>query len=951
MAQDLNLSVTLRAIDKVTRPLKKIDRSGSKTAEALKASRKQLGQLNAAQKRLKGFEKLKSTSRETGRALNAEQEKIKALTRQIKQADGPTKRLTQSRDKAIRQARKLKQRYAGEQGELEQMRRTIKKTDGITGNYARAQRRLGSKVESTNRQIKTQEQRLARVAKRQKAAARAAERYRRGADLGGRMRGGGFGAAAGGAAALYGAGRMLAPGVSYGEQTSELQAVTGLDQGNKKLDALKKQARHLGSTTQFSATETAAGQTFLARAGFTPDAIRASMQDVLDEALVGGLDLSSAADITSNIAGVFQIDPEQAGNMSRVVDTLTAASTHANVNIKMLGDTMKYLGQAKGLDVTLEQSAALAGVLGNMGVQGSQAGTTLRQMMQRLSAPTAKARKAIQGLGLDLTDAQGDLKSVPNILQQVAQATNDMGNAERAANLSAIFGTRAGAGVASLIDKLGSEGLQGLLHSVQNAQGETAKKASVMADNIGGDLKSLQSAWDEVGISVTDANKGPLRGLIGTITTITRGVGSWIKANPELASKLTTAAGAVAALVAVGGMLTVMLGSIIAPIYLIGAALPAVTAAFAAFNAVLLANPITWIIGAVIALGVAVYALYKHWDSVSAWFSQRWQDIKDAFSHGIAGVTKLILNWSPVGLIYRGLTKALQLLGVDIPKKYRTLGGLIVDGLGGAIMDGIRSLPTQLNQAWARIKQAFSEGLGGVAKLALNWSPFGLIYKGLVAAAESLGLKVPKRFQSLGSAIIDGLGGAIKTALAALLNELPKKFMQLGSAIAHGIVTGLKNAGGAVKDAVVGLGSSTVGWFKNKLGIQSPSRVFMGLGQNTVEGYRLGLAREQTRAVGQMGTLVRALTSAGAGLGVAAGGASMPASAGQNIGIDNRPPVAARSAPAATGPLIGSITINAAPGMDERALSEHVATEVQRALADAGYDQAASRRSALYDTE
>src|SRR5699024_6457460 len=116
--------------------------------------------------------------------------------------------------------------------------------------------------------------------------------------------------AAGGAAAAYGAARVLAPGIDYGAQMSELQAVSRLTKDDERYKKLAQQSRDLGATTAFSATEVGAGQTFLARAGFTPEAIHASMKDVLEMALANGTDLARTADIASNIGGVFKLDPE-----------------------------------------------------------------------------------------------------------------------------------------------------------------------------------------------------------------------------------------------------------------------------------------------------------------------------------------------------------------------------------------------------------------------------------------------------------------------------------------------------------------------------------------------------------------------------------------------------------------------------------------------------------------
>lgn len=836
------LEMVLALTDRMSDKLKGTSQQAQKATERLKAARSEKNRLNKAMKQLDGFRQLKKTSQSTAASLKKQQDRVAALTREIKQTTGPTKRLTQSRDKAIRQARKLKAQYTGEQQKLETLRRETHRIDGVTGTYAQQQRELARRVAATNKDIKRQEGALTRVARRQKAAANAARQYRRNQARASGMRGAGMRGLATGGAALYGASRVIAPGLEYGEQISELQAVLRLQKDSVKLQQLAAQARDLGSSTQYSASQAAAGQTFLARAGFTPDAIRASMRDVLNLALSGRMDLGRAADIASNISSAFKIDPTVAGNIQHVGDVLTATSTRANVDLEMLGDTMKYLGQAEGLDVSLEQAAAMAGLLGNIGIQGSMAGTTMRAMLTRLSAPTAKARKAMEQLNLTVADGQGNLRDIPDIIADIAQATRDMGNAQRSGYLSDIFGQRAGSGMAELIAQQGTGGITKFTDALKNAAGENARTAATMADNAAGDLKSLKSAWDEVGISITDVNNGPLRELIQNVTELLRNMGDWIKANPKLAADIAKLGTGLAALVAVGGALVLTLGSILGPIALVKYAL-------VSLNAVALLNPITLAIGL---LAGAAYLIYRNWGDISEFFKDRWNDIKTAFSGGV----------------------------------------------------------------------------GAVAKLLLNWNPFGLIYRGITAALEKLGIQIPDQFKTLGSAIVDGIIGGIKDKYDAL------------------------------KNAVTGMGGATVGWLKDKLGIHSPSRVFHALGDNTVEGYRQGIAARQGSAIQQIDQFARRLARAGAGIALGASMAPALAHAGgalpaqQPIAFDNRPPI--QSSAGGRGDVhirIGDINVTPAPGMDEHALARLVEQRVTAALERAAADQAARSRSALYDRE
>lgn len=844
MARDLKLQVLLNAVDNATAPLKKISRGSEKTAQALKASRDELKTLEAAQKDLRGFRQLKQGSEKTATALGEQQRKVAQLTREIKNTSGPTKQLNRQRDAAIRQARKLKDQYQGEQQQLQRLRRGMSRVEGVTGTYSEQQRELARRVQTANRQLEAQQRQLSETARRQRAAAEAARRYQRATVRGRQLAGSGAGMAASGGAALYAGARLLAPGVEYGEQMSAVQAVGRFEDDDKRLAALKAQSRELGASTAFSATDVGAGQEFLLRAGVSAEAIGTSLRDVLDLAIANNTELGRTADIASNIAGTFKIDLEQDGAMTRVADVLSATASRANVDLEKLGDTVKYLGGAEDLNLTLEQASAMAGMLGNVGIQGSQAGTALRAMMNRLTNPARKGAASIAELGLQVSDADGNMRAMPDILRDLNAATQDLGNTERKAALQKIFGAEAGSGMAELVSQMSTGALDELIEKLQIANGENAKMASVRSENLGGDLKALSSAWQEVGITLTDTNNGPLRDLIQNITAVTRAVGSWMKDNPELTATLAKAAAAVAAVVAVGGTLLIFLGSILGPIAAVRYALT-----------LLSLNPVSLtimaIVAAVAALAGIAYVVYRNWDKISEWFSQRWADVKAAFSGGIGGITRLLLDWSPLGLLWRGISEALAKLGVDIPKSFSGMGGWVIDG--------------------------------------------------------------------------------IKNGITGKLGELKK--------------------------TVTDMASNVGGWFKDKLGIKSPSRVFASFGGYTVDGLNQGLDAQRDEPARRIRDIAKRVATAGAGMAIGTAAVAGPAApaidqAGQ-LQIDRRPAISA--APASSGGNVhitmGDINVQAAPGMDEQALARYVAQEVQRALRDAEQRSQARRLSSMRDID
>jgi hypothetical protein len=195
---------------------------------------------------------------------------------------------------------------------------------------------------------------------------------------------------------------------------------------------------------------------------------------------------------------------------------------------------------------------------------------------------------------------------------------------------------------------------------------------------------------------------------------------------------------------------------------------------------------------------------------------------------------------------------------------------------------------------WQQVRAAFAGGLGGVAALILNWSPLGIFYQAFASVLSWFGIELPAKFSDFGAMILQGLANGITRAL------------------------------GAVKDAVLGAGSSVIGWFKEKLDIHSPSRVFAQLGDYTMQGLAVGLNRGQDGPLSAVSSLAGKLASAGAAVAIGAG--SMPAMA-----FDSRPPLSAASMqPVVYQGDTVQIIIQPSPGMDEQAIARAVAAELDR---------------------
>ena len=882
---DLRLQVILTALDKVTGPLKKIRGAATPTSKALKATHDRLKELNKQQGATGKFRELHAGLNATSDKLKTAHIKVRDLAKEFKAVANPTKEMTRSFESAQKVAKKLKEQFHQDRIKLQGLRDEMAKAGVQTGalrgaitnagnssaNFAQHQRQLRTEIAATTARMAEQKRQLAAVAHQQERMAKVRARFDKTRQFAGNAATVGVTSGALGGGLLMGAKRMLMPGIDFNAAMSRVQALTGLDQQSDDFKGLRQQSRDLGASSSYTATEAAQGQGYLAMAGFKPKEILQSMPTILSVAKAGDSDLARTADISSDILTSFGLGADQ---MTRVGDVLTMTFTTANTNLEMLGDTMKYVGPvAKAAGMSLEQASAMAGLLGNAGIKSSQAGTTLRSMILRLAAPTSKAGKALKELGINARDMQGNVRDIPSLLRDVATATQHMGSGKRLDFIKQIFGEEPAAGMAALIEKQGTDGINKYVAIIEKSKGIATKTATVMANNLAGDLKTMQSSWEDLGITTSDAIDSPLRKVTNQITDIIRSISKWMQKNPELTATLLKIAAVLGVVLAVVGMLALALATIIVPLAAVKVALGilGIKGSFMLRMLRGMGKAVRWLVrillvasrallmtpwGRVIALiALGVYLIYKYWGPIKQFFSELWDSITALFK----------IVWDKINAICKGL--------------------------------------------WDNVKTAFSGGIAGVGALILNWSPAGLFYTAFAAVMHYFGV------------------------------EMPEKFTEFGGNIMRGLVSGITAALGWVKNTISQAGESVIGWFKDKLGIHSPSRVFATIGDYTMQGLAVGLQRSEHVPVQQVSAMAKRLTQLGAGMAI--GAAAMPAMA-----FDTRPPMAPRAA--SMQPLAADniqIHIHSAPGADPHAIAQAVAAELDRR----DREKRARQRSSLHD--
>lgn len=390
-----------------------------------------------------------------------------------------------------------------------------------------------------------------------------------------------------------------------------------------QMGAMATAARKMGAQTQFSATQAAEGLKFLTMAGFETEQAITALPGTLNLAAAGAIGLAEASDISSNILSGFNLEASELG---RVGDVLTNTFTKSNTTLQMLGDTLKFAAPvAAALKVPIEEVSAMAGKLGDAGIQGTLGGTALRTMLLRLSAPAKRGQQALKKLGISTKDAEGNLRPMPGLLKEMGTAIAALPTGEQASLLKNIFGTEASSAASVLLREASSGGLQSFIGDVSQS-GTALAVADKRMQTAQGSLLRLKSAGEELAIVVGNALLPAVADLAEKGALVASKLGKWAEKNPALVSGITK-------VVAVGTVLTGVFGAISLAVSGVastfGFIVPIITTVGSAIGAVVAA------VGAVpLAIGAALTAagvlIYKNWDKIKAFFSRAWAWIKSA---------------------------------------------------------------------------------------------------------------------------------------------------------------------------------------------------------------------------------------------------------------------------------------------------------------------------------
>lgn len=656
MSNNLRLEVLLKAVDQATRPLKSIQTASKTLSGDIRDTQKGLRDLNGQAAKIDGFRKTSAQLAVTGQSLEKAKREAEALATQFKNTERPTRAQAQVLESAKRAAEGLQVKYNSLTESVKRQQRELGAAGINTRNLANDERGLKTRISETTAQLNRQREALAKVSAQQAHLNRVKERYKSGKELAGNMAAAGAAGVGIATAGTMAGVKLLMPGYDFAQKNSELQAVLGVDKQSPEMEALRKQARQLGDNTAASADDAASAQIIIAKGGGDAAAIQATTPVTLNMALANRRTMEENAALLMGMRSAFQLSNDK---VAHIGDVLSTVMNKTAADFDGLSDALTYAAPvAKNAGVSIEETAAMVGALHDAKITGSMAGTGSRAVLSRLQAPTGKAWDALKELGVKTSDSKGNTRPIFTILKEMQASfeRNNLGTGQQAEYMKTIFGEEASSAAAVLMTAASTGKLDQLTSTLKASDGKTAELVKIMQDNLGGDFKEFQSAYEAVGTDLYDQQDSSLRQLTQTATQYVLKLDDWIKDNKELAETIGIIAGGALALIGIIGGIGLVAWPVVMGINAIIAAAGVLGTVFTVVGSAIATalGAITW---PIVAVGAAIVAgallIRKYWEPISAFFSGVIEGIMSAF----APVGEM---FAPLAPIFDGLGEKLR---------------------------------------------------------------------------------------------------------------------------------------------------------------------------------------------------------------------------------------------------------------------------------------------------
>lgn len=539
-------------------------------------------------------------------------------------------------------------------------------------------------------------------------------------------------------------------GMSFEKSMSQVAATMGITaseiaNGSESFEMLKQAAKDAGATTKFSASQSAEALNYLALCGYDAEKAVATLPTVLNLAAAGGMELGEASDMVTDSMSALG---DKAGTVESFVDKLAKTSQKSNTSVAQLGQGILTVGgTAKVLSGGIDEMNTVLGILADNGIKGAEGGTALRNMILSLTAPTDTAAEAIESLGLKVLDANGNMRPMNDIFNDLNGTLSTMTQGEQTQVLNKIFNKVDLKSVNALLANSG-ERFDELSGYIANCDGAAANMAETMNDNLQGKITVLGSSLEGLGIQIYERLEGPLKtaadtaieslgnianslsngGLGGSIdkladafgnmiTKIAEGVEVWL---PRIINGLTwlldnsntIATGIVAIGTAIGALKVVnTITSIVNAFKAWKLANEGVTIAQWLLNAAMSANPIGLVIAAITGLVAGLVYLWNTnegfrnacinaWNAIKEVGENVWGSIRDFFIVTIPNAWNSLVSWfQNIPSWFKGIWDSVLAVFSEWGNNIKSFFSETIPAIINSVVDWFNELPYKIGYA------------------------------------------------------------------------------------------------------------------------------------------------------------------------------------------------------------------------------------------------------------
>lgn len=519
----------------------------------------------------------------------------------------------------------------------------------------------------------------------------------------------------------------------FDSSMSKVAAVSGAT--GDDLDALRDKAREMGAKTKFSASEAADAMNYMAMAGWKTEDMLEGIEGIMNLAAASGEDLATTSDIVTDALTAFGLSAQDSGHFA---DILAAASSNANTNVSMMGETFKYCAPIAGaLGFSAEDTAEAIGLMANAGIKGSQAGTALRTIMNNLTGDIKLSGSALGEVTIATTNADGSMRDLSDILADCRGAFSQLSESEQAAAAEALVGKNAMSGFLALMNA-GEGDIEKLSSAIANCDGTAEHMAETMQDNLAGQLTILKSQLQELAISFGEMLMPAIRAIVSKIQ-------AFVDKLNHMSEGQRKAILTIGLMVAALGPLLVIIGTVISKVGVamqgfvklasgvkkLGVAVKAGTGVFGKLGAAL--GGISAPVIAVVAIIAVLIAAFKHlWDTNEEFrnaITTIWEGIVSkiqAFCQGIVDrLNALGFDFGSIVDVLKALWDGFcQFLAPIFEAAFNvvsTVLGTVLDVITGLLDIFIGLFTGNWSQMWEGVKEVFSGIWEGITSLFENF--------------------------------------------------------------------------------------------------------------------------------------------------------------------------------------------------------------------------------------